>query len=270
MSTRQRYTGLLLTANLFLLCAVLIFQFTFPPLLLAHPTAGRALLAFVLIFGATALATGAVTALGDPGVLPPAPPGTSQPANPRAEMVVDGRLVMVKFCGTCRIWRPPRAGHCAVCDRCVERFDHHCPWLSNDVGAGNYKSYVAFVLSTAAASGCAASSVWAWVAVILRTQAAPGSLWAVFSSLFGTRAGVANVVLLFFSSCALTGTGGLSAFHLYLMWRGRTTKETLTRALDIGKVRREVDNQSSMYARDDADKTAASSQHSSSPCAVKH
>jgi hypothetical protein len=29
--------------------------------------------------------------------------------------------------------------------RCVERFDHHCPVLGNCVGAGNHKTFVAFL-----------------------------------------------------------------------------------------------------------------------------
>lgn len=32
-----------------------------------------------------------------------------------------------------------------LCRRCVERFDHHCPVLGNCVGAGNHKTFVAFL-----------------------------------------------------------------------------------------------------------------------------
>lgn len=34
---------------------------------------------------------------------------------------------------------------CCPCRRCVERFDHHCPVLGNCVGAGNHKTFVAFL-----------------------------------------------------------------------------------------------------------------------------
>lgn len=31
-------------------------------------------------------------------------------------------------CTRCETYRPPRAHHCRICQRCIRRMDHHCPW----------------------------------------------------------------------------------------------------------------------------------------------
>ena len=52
-----------------------------------------------------------------------------------------------EMCPDCLVIRTPRSRHCAICDRCVERFDHHCPWLNNCVGVRNHNSFMVFLVS---------------------------------------------------------------------------------------------------------------------------
>uniref|UniRef100_A0A3Q3E7G9 Palmitoyltransferase n=1 Tax=Labrus bergylta TaxID=56723 RepID=A0A3Q3E7G9_9LABR len=161
----------------------------------------------------------------DPGVLPRATPdeaadlerqidatGCSRPPPRTREVLINGQTVKLKYCFTCKIFRPPRASHCSLCDNCVERFDHHCPWVGNCVGRRNYRFFYLFILSLSFLT----IFIFAFVIthVILRSNRT-GFLSALKDS---------PVVVCFFSVWSIVG---LSGFHTYLISSNQTTNEDI-------------------------------------------
>lgn len=38
------------------------------------------------------------------------------------------------LCPSCEVICTTESRHCYICNKCVERFDHHCQWINNCIG----------------------------------------------------------------------------------------------------------------------------------------
>ncbi|XP_035709887.1 uncharacterized protein LOC110852109 [Folsomia candida] len=99
-------------------------------------------------------------ALTDPGIIPRSTrseveafmklnPSVRHPqgVEPYIRERVNGKEIIRRWCPTCLLYKPPRATHCRICNNCIERFDHHCPFLGNCVGQRNYPTFFAFLFA---------------------------------------------------------------------------------------------------------------------------
>ena len=39
--------------------------------------------------------------------------------------------------------------HCNICDYCIEKFDHHCPWIGTCIGKKNYFFFMLYIIFSA-------------------------------------------------------------------------------------------------------------------------
>lgn len=191
----------------------------------ALPAAGAAL--FLLTLSALLR-----TALSDPGIIPRAaqaeaaalePPDAARPPPRAREVLVKGRPVKLKYCFTCKMFRPPRASHCSLCDNCVDRFDHHCPWVGNCVGKRNYRYFYTFIVSLSFLAvfvfACAVTHL------VLLARSAGGSGGGLAAAL---RASPASAVVAAVCFLSVWSVLGLAGFHTYLASTDQTTNEDVS------------------------------------------
>jgi len=126
------------------------------------------------------------------------------------------------FCYLCESNVRKRSKHCRRCNKCVDTFDHHCPWLNTCIGAVNYRHFLA-LLCTAFCLVTVHMATVVQSAVLLLTEAEARS-----EKRLGLPA-VAHGVLLIVTFVALLAAWllllQLFSFHLGLIYRRITTYE---------------------------------------------
>ena len=152
----------------------------------------------------------------DPGRYSRAPPDENDDSETNFHKIVEihGTQCRMKWCQTCGFYRPPRCSHCSVCDFCIDTFDHHCPWLNNCVGRRNYHYFIYFLLS-----------VLLHMFIVLAF-----SIYYLIKEHenFSNISSIISIILIIFVLLLTIPIGGLTSFHLMLIYRGRTTNEQVT------------------------------------------
>ncbi|XP_042375094.1 probable protein S-acyltransferase 4 [Zingiber officinale] len=133
------------------------------------------------------------------------------------DVMVDGFAVKVKYCETCMVYRPPRASHCAICNNCVQKFDHHCPWLGQCIGLRNYRFFLLFIGTSTFL--CVFVFVFSWLNIFMEKSHYHGSIIKTM------KAQLLSLVLMLYTFVLFWFVGGLTAFHLYLIATNQTTYE---------------------------------------------
>ncbi|XP_028815766.1 palmitoyltransferase ZDHHC2 [Denticeps clupeoides] len=119
----------------------------------------------------------------------------------------------IRFCNHCLLVKPDRCHHCSVCDKCILKMDHHCPWVNNCVGFSNYKFFMLFlVYSLLYCLFITATDLQYFIQV-----------WT--NGLPDTQAKFHIMFLLFAASMFSVSLASLFSYHCWLVCKNRSTLE---------------------------------------------
>ncbi|KAI0760968.1 zf-DHHC-domain-containing protein [Trametes elegans] len=124
----------------------------------------------------------------------------------------------VSKCRKCGEMRPERSHHCRICNRCVLKYDHHCPVRINQcVGLHNERHFVLFMVYLVISSFFYA--VFGWKKVLLGLGWFDES-WPYFMP------PVAFLLTYILSVVMFLAVSAMAGWHLYMVASGETSVET--------------------------------------------
>lgn len=59
---------------------------------------------------------------------------------------LDIGLELSNFCSYDQVIKSETSFHCTICNRCVEAFDHHCPFINSCLGYRNHRYFWTFIM----------------------------------------------------------------------------------------------------------------------------
>lgn len=140
-----------------------------------------------------------------------------------------GLLRTYRFCGTCSIIRPNRSTHCGDCNNCVERFDHHCPWIGNCAGRRNYVYFFIFLVFLNVLTVFMGIFCIVHIALYVKEKTNPVSNLENKTKISAEALCdcVFSLFILIYCALSMLFTTGLLIYHLKLISHNITTKEEL-------------------------------------------
>ncbi|KZW00426.1 zf-DHHC-domain-containing protein [Exidia glandulosa HHB12029] len=123
-----------------------------------------------------------------------------------------------RWCRRCWAPKPERAHHCSICDRCVLKMDHHCPWMGGRcIGHRTYPSFVHFIFTTTMLSVYVAGVAISALYYIIKHPYELGETVPLHVLLLVVLGGAFTLMM-----------GSFAGYHAYLISTNQTTIEHLS------------------------------------------